>query len=82
MTSLFTSTTSSFTYGYELYIACTSNSKAVYWKNGFEVDLAPQGVAQSIVVSGSDVYVGGYVNVSGMAQAAYWKNGKQVILGH
>lgn len=74
--------TPSFTTGYDVYMAGMSNSKAVYWKNGVEVDLAPQGVAQSIVVSGSDVYVGGYVIVSGLAQAAYWKNGQQVILGH
>jgi hypothetical protein len=76
------SSTPSFTTGYDVYMAGTSNNKAVYWKNGVEVDLAPQGVAQSITVSGSDVYVGGYVNISGLAQAAYWKNGQQVILGH
>ena len=75
------SSTPPFTTGYDVYMAGTSNSKAVYWKNGVEVDLAPQGVAQSITVSGSDVYVGGYVNNSGLAQAAYWKNGQQVILG-
>jgi hypothetical protein len=74
------STTPSFTTGYNVYMAGTSNNKAVYWKNGVEVDLASQGIAQAITVSGSDVYVGGYVNVSGVAQAAYWKNGQQNIL--
>jgi len=39
------SSTPSFTTGYDVYMAGTSNNKAVYWKNGVEVDLAQQGVA-------------------------------------
>jgi hypothetical protein len=69
-----------FTEGYDVYLAGTLDSKAVYWKNGVEVDLAAQGVAQSIIVSGSDVYVGGYINNNGSIQATYWKNGQQFVL--
>jgi hypothetical protein len=55
------------------------NFKAAYWKNGTRTDPAvPEGTtssrADSIAVSGSDVYIVGYANNS-PATAWYWKNG-------
>jgi hypothetical protein len=70
----------SFTTGYNIYMAGTADGKAVYWKNGVEVDLAPSGTASSITVSGTDVYVGGYINDGLNIEAAYWKNGQQIQL--
>jgi hypothetical protein len=52
-----------------------------YWKNGLENDLPlngdPYGNANSVFVSGSDVYVCGRT-ASG---AVYWKNGTETVLG-
>lgn len=70
----------SFTTGYNFYMAGTSGGKAVYWKNGVEVDLAPSGIAQAITLSGSDVYVGGYIIDGQNIEATYWKNGQQIQL--
>lgn len=70
----------SFTTGYDIYMAGTSGGKAVYWKNGVEVDLAPSGTAQAITVSGSDIYVGGYISDGQNIEATYWKNGQQIQL--
>jgi hypothetical protein len=50
---------------------------ARYWKNGEPVDLTTRGrdsSAQSVFVSGDDVYIAGY---EGLA-ARYWKNGEPV----
>ena len=44
---------------------------AVYWKNGAMVRLAKNAAANSIFVSGEDVYVAGAMNDS----VVYWKNG-------
>ncbi len=57
------------------------SNAAAYWKNGNEVDLpmngATTGYAQSIFVSGSDVYVAGWTFPGG---AVYWKNGVETVL--
>ncbi len=59
---------------------------AVYWKNGMEILLTnlsmPQwALANSIFVSGGDVYVAGYEQTSdGIGAAVYWKNGVLVDL--
>ncbi len=51
-----------------------------YWKNGVEQDLflgnATEGYANSIFVSGSDIYVAGQTS----AGAVYWKNNSATIL--
>lgn len=70
----------SFTSGYNIYMAGTADGKAVYWKNGVEVDLAPSGIAQAIAISGSDIYVGGYITDGQNIEATYWKNGQQIQL--
>jgi hypothetical protein len=61
-------------------MAGTADGKAVYWKNGVEVDLAPSGTAQAITISGSDIYVGGYITDGQNIEATYWKNGQQIQL--
>jgi hypothetical protein len=56
---------------------------AVYWKNGTEIPLSNgasnsstvDAVATSIYVSGTDVYVSGYVPFATIRGAVYWKNG-------
>ncbi|HEU5290198.1 MAG TPA: hypothetical protein VFU05_06100 [Cyclobacteriaceae bacterium] len=57
-----------FNSGSDVYIAFTEGGMAKYWKNGevIELDL---GEATSIMVVGTDVYVGGYHFGGG-----YWKN--------
>lgn len=62
------------------YLAPTSlNSRACYWKNSTLFLLTGASVvssANSIFVSGDDVYVAGYeTNASGFKVAKYWKNG-------
>lgn len=57
------------------------NSIPAYWKNGVEHELpfdgaGEEGTANSIFVSGSDVYVAG----STSSGAVYWKNGIETIL--
>lgn len=61
---------------------------AKLWKNGVETWLSDgitmNSVAESLVVSGGDVYVSGYGAMSGQGSAPYiahyWKNGKAVPL--
>ena len=57
---------------------------AVYWKNGSEVVLSNKSgnaEANSIFLSGADIYVAGYqVNSEGVGVAVYWKNGAAVSL--
>jgi hypothetical protein len=53
---------------------------ARYWKNGLPFTLG-EGIATSIVVVGSDVYVAGYTfRAQGNSVAKYWKNGQEVTL--
>jgi len=59
-----------------------SNEVAVYWKNGVMTDLTDGSAyitANSIVASGSDVYVGGN-QYNGHSIAVYWKNGVMATL--
>ena len=65
----------------------TNNSaiiNAVYWNNGSETILSSSSInsiANSIYVSGKDVYVAGYVYNDFQEQyAVYWKNGIEVKL--
>ncbi len=69
--------------GSDVYVAGTEGTGtqdlAVYWKNGIPVVLTngtKRGLANSIFVSGSDVYVAG--NEDSIAE--YWKNGVPVAL--
>ena len=66
----------------DVYIAgivVLGNPAAVYWKNGVLYELTDGSVparANSIIVKGNDVYVGGYYN----NKAVYWKNQTPVYL--
>lgn len=51
---------------------------AFYWKNGKQTILSTNGMANSILVSGTDIYVSGSDN----GDAVYWKNSKKVVLAH
>jgi hypothetical protein len=70
--------------GDDVYIAGTGvlpNSQSLvskYWKNGTPETLGSDGsAALSLDVSGNDLYIGGYQQVSGGgSEAVYWKNGK------
>ncbi|HSZ84946.1 MAG TPA: hypothetical protein VK787_02890, partial [Puia sp.] len=66
-----------------------NNSIAQYWKNGAPVtltDVSHLGIANSIAVAGSDVYVAGIEypiespDSTGPSIATYWKNGNLVNL--
>lgn len=68
----------------------SKTSAATYWKNGVLVevgDTSKNSFANSIAVSGADVYVAGYeewynaISQFTFNQAVYWKNGSPVILG-
>jgi len=61
------------------YVANNSGEAPVYWKDGLQVGLSGSGLgsANSIFVSGSDVYVAGVDSVAG---AVYWKNGEMTAL--
>src|ERR1017187_3829195 len=73
----------------DVYVAGVENNGlfdiAKYWKNGIPVNLSDgyyQASANSIIVSGSDVYVAGWLRngIDGKAIAVYWKNGIPVNL--
>jgi len=78
--------------GGDVYVAGGSydgtTTFAGYWKNGFWIDLLSPDVADtqatagnSLVLSGSDVYVGGwYQNTTGLYLPGYWLNGEWVGL--
>jgi hypothetical protein len=63
----------------DIYVAGFDGANITYWKNGTAVPLAPvtgsAGAATGIAVSGTDVYVCGYLN-----GAVYWKNSTRVNL--
>jgi hypothetical protein len=57
--------------------------QAAYWKNGQLVKLQNDGrttAATDIFVSGSDVYVSGYISYGRTSAPVYWKNGVLNIL--
>jgi len=61
-------------------VILTSNTDTSSFVNtGFYVSEFHYSVANSIFVSGSDVYVAGYVNATG-DQVTYWKNGKAIYI--
>ena len=63
-----------------------TNPVAKYWKNGVPTELndgLTLGIAYSIFLSGTDVYVAGDLCATisaGCDQATYWKNGTPVVL--
>jgi hypothetical protein len=63
----------------DIYAAGFDGANITYWKNGTAVPLAPvtgpNGAATGIAVSGTDVYVCGYLN-----GAVYWKNSTRINL--
>ena len=57
---------------------------AKYWKNGSPVILSGASMqtrTTSIAVSGSDVYLLGWVSIGHNIVGTYWKNGTEVHLG-
>jgi hypothetical protein len=77
--------------GYSSYAINQTNNDydvACYWKNGVKIPLKDTStgnpsdnntIAQTIAITGNDVYIGGYTeydnNVSAVYLAVYWKNG-------
>jgi hypothetical protein len=61
-------------------------NKALYWKNGTPTFIGQfPSWANSISISGTDVFVGGwapYLNSGGKEVATYWKNGNPVYLNN
>jgi hypothetical protein len=69
----------------DVYVAGTDGTNAALWKNGVETILAPNATADAVAVSGSDVYVAGWVNSPGTppyggSTATIWKNGVATAL--
>jgi len=66
----------------DVYVVGQDNNAPVYWKNGLEDTLHliyPFGEANSIAVSGGDVYIGGNQHYA-ITAGAIWKNGKLIFL--
>lgn len=62
----------------------SSESIAIYWKNGIPIMLTKDSgsVATAIAVDGDDMYVAGVIfSADGSPRAAYWKNGNLFVLG-
>jgi predicted small secreted protein len=77
--------------GNDIYVAGTCydghyNTYAIYWKNGQADTVWDNGEATAIAVSGSDVYVVGYldtITATGVrAHTVYWKNRQLVTLSN
>jgi hypothetical protein len=67
--------------GWQNTSAAGNDFVATYWKNGNAVLLSQlPSTANSIAVSGNDVYVAGSVEGSQHGIAVYWKNGTQIDL--
>ncbi|HTQ28589.1 MAG TPA: hypothetical protein VMI35_10690 [Puia sp.] len=65
------------------FIGPYSDGNALQWVNGNTTNLqkiSTYGLANSIFVSGTDVYVAGVQAVNGTSLATYWKNGEPVVL--
>ena len=75
-------------HGNDVYVCGNTNSDtistAVYWKNGQQITLTQNRnyITTNIAVSGSDVYVAGYLKQTDeqKGEAVYWKNGQQITL--
>jgi len=72
--------------GNDVYVGGTTygQGRAVYWKNGVEVDLPGGYTVNGIAVVGSDVYAVGNANGNSYSQgdyAVYWTNGVVDTLG-
>ena len=63
----------------DVYVAGGDGVVAKYWKNGQAVSLT-DGIASSIAVVGSDVYVAGSEYNGSFWVAKYWKNGQETRL--
>lgn len=66
------------TVGASVYVAGAIGNAAVLWKNGvvtYLTDGSHQAAANSVFVSGTDVYVAGYENSTWGDIAKVWKNG-------
>ncbi len=72
--------------GNNIYVAGYENKVAKYWKNGTAVILSNpsfNAAVNSMVITGNDVYAGGYEinnNPSPVTIAKYWKNGIEANL--
>jgi hypothetical protein len=75
--------------GGDVYVAGVQEQPAgipnpVYWKNGvlhrLQTNMSGGAIANSLALSGSDLYIGGWASNGQHNVALYWKNGNPVIL--
>jgi hypothetical protein len=74
--------------GADVYVAgfISNDNGSLYgviWKNGIGTNLTAgeiQSVAHALVVSGNNIYVGGYLVKEGKTYGTYWKNGNPVLV--
>jgi hypothetical protein len=68
-----------FVSGSDVYVTGTSNGYPTYWKNGLvnQVSSSIIGIANTVLFSGSDIYVGGYgiYQNTQVLTPIFWKNG-------